>query len=302
MDEVKLPLPIDDYIRFIQLAMGSPLSAVLAQLSMETLEADHYCSTVRRNVVWLRYVDDMLAVPLTRTNLPDLHRLNAVHPSIQFITEERDEQLPFLDTLILRRRDGPIISVYRKSTNKDDFIHHFSVYTKRTKEGVVIGFFLRALRICSLEFLEEEMQHVCNTFQHLHYPRSMLTHRQIATSSGTKIGDIVREKRSDHNRPLIQVYSIPCGSCDEVCFDETARGIHEQRISLYRSALRRHDTISAFVGHLDTDGYLPKWSQTSIVKRGLPIQRNMVEAEFIHTTNNFNTATGSHDLSKVVAH
>ncbi|XP_069971546.1 uncharacterized protein [Penaeus vannamei] len=135
MDEGELPLQINDYIRLIHLcvefgpfefrgreyeqiqglAMGSPLSAVLAQLFMETLEADHYRIIVGRNVVWLRYVGDIPAVVPTKTNLPDLpHRLNAVHPSIQFtIEEERNEQLPFLDTLIHRRPDGPIF-LYRE--------------------------------------------------------------------------------------------------------------------------------------------------------------------------------------------
>ncbi|XP_069980163.1 uncharacterized protein [Penaeus vannamei] len=181
MDEGELPLQIDDYIRLIRLcaefgpfefrgrefeqfqglAMGSSLSAILAQLFMETLEADHYRNIVGRSVVWLHYVDDILAVVPTRTNLPDLfHRLNAVHPSIQFTTEEeRIEQLPFLDPMIHRRPDGPIFSF------------------KKTKEGVVIRFFLRALRICIPDFLKEEMQHVCNTLQHLRYPRSMLSHQ-----------------------------------------------------------------------------------------------------------------------------
>ncbi|XP_069982900.1 uncharacterized protein [Penaeus vannamei] len=123
VDEDELQLQLDDYIELIRLcvefgpfefrgreyeqiqglAMGSPLSAVLAQLSMETLEADHYRNIVGRNVVWLCYVDDIL------TLVPDLlHRLNAIRPSIQFTAEEeRDEQLPFLDTMIHRRPDGP---------------------------------------------------------------------------------------------------------------------------------------------------------------------------------------------------
>ncbi|XP_069982214.1 uncharacterized protein [Penaeus vannamei] len=230
--------------------MGSPLSAVLAQLFTETLEADHYRKIVGRNVVWLRYVDDILAVVPTRMNLPDLHRLNTVHPSIQLTTEEeRNEQLPFLDTLVQKRPDGPLFSVYRKPTNKDDFIHYFSTHSKRTKEGE------------PSEYAALSWKKKCNTsvtFQHFHYPRSMLTHLRhkvekimstsrdedtqkktqriiiphleltehpqalvvrtlkIATSSGKKIGDIVREKRSNHNRPLSQMYSIPCGGCDKL--------------------------------------------------------------------------------------
>ncbi|XP_063593835.1 uncharacterized protein LOC134770825 [Penaeus indicus] len=126
IDEDELPLPRDNFIhpplrgtwplefrgrKYEQiqgLAMGSPLSVVLAQLFMQTLEADHY-----RNIMGLRYVDDILTILPTRTNLQDLlHRLNAVYPSIQFIAEdERNEQLPFLDIVIHKRPDGPVFSV-----------------------------------------------------------------------------------------------------------------------------------------------------------------------------------------------
>ncbi|XP_069984619.1 uncharacterized protein [Penaeus vannamei] len=291
MDEDYLPLQLDDYTELIRLcvefgpfefsgreyeqiqgfAMGSPLSAVLVQLFMESLVSDHY----HNNVVWLRYVDDIHAVVPTRTNPPDLlHRLNAVHPSIQFTTEEeRDEKLPFLDTMIHRKPDGPIFSaeVMRRPRGED---------TQSKTQRIIITHsevteHLEALVGCTLK---------------------------IATSSGKKIGDKVREKRSNHNKPLSQMYIIPCGGCDKVYIGETARGLHEQRISQHRSALQRHDTRSASVVHIDTDGHLPKWSQASIIKQGLaPRQRKMVEAAFIHTTNN-NTATGRYELAKVVVH
>lgn len=45
--------------------------------------------------------------------------------------------------LIYRR---PVFSGYRKRTNNEDFINCFSAHNERTKEGVVIVFFLRALR------------------------------------------------------------------------------------------------------------------------------------------------------------
>ena len=125
---------------------------------------------------------------------------------------------------------------------------------------------------------------------------------KIATSSGKKIGDIVRQKRENHHRPLSQVYSIPCGGCDKVYIGETGRGLLEQRIGQHRDSLRRHDRRSALVNHVETDGHLPKWSQASIIKRGLaPRQRKMFEAAPIHTTNNMNTSPGSHELAKVIA-
>ena len=42
--------------------MGSPLSAVLATLVMEELEADHYLSIIGDTGIYLRYVDDIIAV------------------------------------------------------------------------------------------------------------------------------------------------------------------------------------------------------------------------------------------------
>nr|XP_027230559.1 uncharacterized protein LOC113822215 [Penaeus vannamei] len=204
MDEGELPLPIDDYILIrlcvefgpfvfrgreyeqIQgLAMGSPLSAVLAQLFMETHEADYYRNILGSNVVWLRYVDDILAVVPTRTNLQDLlYRLNAGHLSIQFTTEEeRGEQVPFLDTLIHRSPDSPVFSLYRKPTYKNDSMHYFSAHGKRTKEGLVIGFFLRALRMCSPDFLEEEMQ---QGLQHLPAPPLSPLHAHPPPTQGRR--------------------------------------------------------------------------------------------------------------------
>ena len=84
--------------------------------------------------------------------------------------EEHDYSLPFLDTRIHRRENNAAFSVYRKPTNKDDFIHFFSGHNERTKSGVVIGFFLRALRICDDEFLNEEVEYISGAFRHLCYP------------------------------------------------------------------------------------------------------------------------------------
>ena len=133
MTDEQLPLPRDDYMELIGLcvrfgpfefmgqeyeqlqglAMGSPLSAVMAQLFMEALEADHLCHLAGRNATWYRYVDDILAILPGRTDVQDLlERLNAVHPTIKFtVEEEREDKLPFLDTVIHRRSDNPLFCI-----------------------------------------------------------------------------------------------------------------------------------------------------------------------------------------------
>ena len=168
-NEQDLPLNKEDYRRAVELclhfntfsfgkqeyrqhsglAMGSPLSAVLANLYMETLEADHYRKLVGPHVTWVRYVDDVLAVLPRRMNTEKLlESLNKVEPNINFtIEEEIDNQLPFLDTVIIRTDSGPLFKVYRKPTNKEDLIHYLSAHNLRVKSGMAIGLFLRAFRI-----------------------------------------------------------------------------------------------------------------------------------------------------------
>lgn len=52
----------EEYQQISGLAMGSPLSAVLACLFLETLESDHYKDIIDRHSTWLRYVDDVLVI------------------------------------------------------------------------------------------------------------------------------------------------------------------------------------------------------------------------------------------------
>ena len=67
------------------------------------------------------YVDDVLVIMPKETNVENkLRRLNTVDPNIQFtVEEEKDNKLPFLDTVIWRFDEGPKFSGARNlaSTN-----------------------------------------------------------------------------------------------------------------------------------------------------------------------------------------
>ena len=140
LDPDALPVPKRDFMKLVSLclnfgyfcfngeefkqvsglAMGSPLSAVLACLYMETLEEDHFKRILGESSIWLRYVDDVLVFVPNDTDLDRiLNRLNSVETSIQFTIErERDGKLPFLDVMIRRERGALTFSVYKKPSNK----------------------------------------------------------------------------------------------------------------------------------------------------------------------------------------
>ena len=59
--------------------------------------------------------------------------------------------------------------MYRKPTNKDNFIHFYSAHARKIKSGIVIGFFLRAIRICSPEYRQQEYDYIVASFRKLKY-------------------------------------------------------------------------------------------------------------------------------------
>ena len=154
-NEDELPLPKNDYMKMVELcmkfgsfsyngeeyvqrsglAMGSPLSPIAACLFMETLEEEHFLRIIGDSSIWLRYVDDVLVIVPKDTDLNEkLGKMNEIHPKIQFTIEnEEDGQLAFLDTCIIRTRTCFKFKVYRKPTNKEDYVHFYSVHSERTK-------------------------------------------------------------------------------------------------------------------------------------------------------------------------
>jgi len=99
-------------------AMGSPVSAVVANLVMEDVEERAMASFADRPRVWKRYVDDTFVI-LKRTSLDKFFdHINELEPSIKFTKEcEEHGSLAFLDVLVSRSASGILsTSVYRKPT------------------------------------------------------------------------------------------------------------------------------------------------------------------------------------------
>ena len=70
-------------------------------------------------------MDDVLVIlPNQYCENNKLNELNNVRRDIQFTVEmEKENTIPFFDTLIHRKEDTVKFSVYRKPTNKDELIH-----------------------------------------------------------------------------------------------------------------------------------------------------------------------------------
>ena len=170
-------------------AMGSPVSAVVANLYMEHFEQIALNSALHRPRLWKRYVDDTLCI-LGNGEVDELLlHINSIRPSIKFTVEtEKDGSLPFLDTLVSRGDSGMLsFSVYRKPTHTDRYLHFNSHHPTHVKRGLVKCLFNRAKEVTSGPTdLVDEHTHITNALVNNGYPRnfvrscSVLRHRAQA--------------------------------------------------------------------------------------------------------------------------
>ncbi|XP_072044968.1 uncharacterized protein [Amphiura filiformis] len=124
-------------------AMGSPVSAIIANLFMEWLEKKAIATAPLecKPRLWRRYVDDVLEIIKKDTTEQLTEHLNGVDTTgnIKFTyEEEQNGKIPFLDTLIVRKEDGSVkLLVYRKKTHTDQYLNFDSQHPLHQKIGVV---------------------------------------------------------------------------------------------------------------------------------------------------------------------
>ena len=113
----------------------------LEQLALE-------CAPSRPRL-WKRYVDDTCCIVRSR-EVEEFHKpINSIGPSIQFIVElEKEGTLPFLDTLLQRRKEGSLdVRVYRKPTHTKRYLNFGSNHPGHLKRGLVRCLFVRAQEV-----------------------------------------------------------------------------------------------------------------------------------------------------------
>ena len=161
-------------------AMGSPLSPIVANLFMEKFESKALDSFPLKPKFWVRFVDD------TSVNWPHgdielknfLNHLNSISKDIKFTMEmEENNCIPFLDILLIRNNDGSIgHKVFRKKAHTNNYLHADSHHHPAQKIGVLQTLFTRACIISDDNHTNEEITYLKRTFANLGYnSKSILT-------------------------------------------------------------------------------------------------------------------------------
>lgn len=317
------------YVQVDGVAMGSPVSPVVADIFMEDFEEKALSLSPVKPRIFKRYVDDTFTILPKSSVSAFLDHLNSIHEKIKFTMElENQNSLAFLDVRVLRRPDNTVgHTVYRKPTHTDRYLNGKSHHHPCQLATVGKSLFQRAKGICDEQHLNAELQHVkralwanglkiprTNQKPHMKTPTVERKPAVLPYVKGVtdKIGNILKrasiktyfkpmKKMSQYLRPVKSsiplqsagVYKLDC-ECGLSYVGQTKRSIATRVKEHVADVKHRRCNRSAVCEHvMDKPNHSIKFDSPSILareKRYFP--RMLREAIEIKKYPNFNREDG----------
>ena len=130
------------------LFIGSPSSPPFGELYLQKLEREYIFSKPEPPKLWLRKVDDTFVVTKQDPQIM-LSELNNIHPQVNFTFEPMvNNQMPFLDCLVIREGNNLEVKVYKKPTHTGQYIHYTSNVAPNIKASVTSAVTKTARFVC----------------------------------------------------------------------------------------------------------------------------------------------------------
>ena len=164
------------FVQHEGVCMGSILGPTMAAFAMDLIESKFHLYEGHLPTVFLRYVDDCLALFTSHEDaLKFLDFLNSQHSSLQFTVEfEVDKTIDFLDTRIKHDKEIVEVEWSFKSTNSGIYTPFCSYAPFRYKTAAIRCLFYRAKRICSDHLYSKAVNQITETFLKNGFPRDLI--------------------------------------------------------------------------------------------------------------------------------
>jgi len=154
--------------------MGSPLSPMVADLIMQSLELQTINNLSFVPIFYFRYVDDIaLAAPSSYLNNL-LTKFNSFHPRLKFTLEVGGDVLNFLDLTLIKKEGRLIFNWYRKPTFSGRFLNFHSHHPFLHKKGTIISLIDRVILLSHPEFHKDNFDFIINTLLDNGYPLNLI--------------------------------------------------------------------------------------------------------------------------------
>jgi len=193
--------------------IGLSLMVVMAEGYLQVLEEKAMQGALLNNIsikTYRRYVDDSHARFESKDcSMKFLDVLNQQDPQIQYTMEEQSEadQLSFLDVTVINNKEGRYdFKIHRKEAITNVQIQKSSSVNPQLVFGVFKGFLARAMRICSPQHLEQEIQFLIQVFVENGHEAKRL--EEIAASYTTEEAE-QPENDEESKKPVVCIPWIP---------------------------------------------------------------------------------------------
>ena len=198
-------------------AMGSPISPILAHLFMSNLEENIDRYKRKKSEVYYRYVDDIfMIINGTQKDIQKFKKfMNTLETTIRFTVEvQMNNKLPFLDVMIERTDETLITYVYHKPTDTGLYLKWLSNQPKIYKINLVKCLCNRAARICSSEtLLKRELDYYKKILLANGYPLNVIrkaTRKFELNKYNTSKKNNKNDTKQQHHRNAPTIYiSMP---------------------------------------------------------------------------------------------
>jgi len=154
------------------------LGPLFANIFMDEFENNNMKNLKELGVLnWSRYVDDVFSV-ITNKELAQkiLDFLNNQHKNIKFtIEKEKNNKIPFLDTVVTRTETGFSTNIYHKPTFTGVYLNWTSLTSRRYKISLIYCLCDRIWKICkNTEERDLEIRKLKNTLLKNEYPEKVI--------------------------------------------------------------------------------------------------------------------------------
>lgn len=152
------------YVQVSGTSMGTRIGPNYANIFMGQLESEFLQTRALKPFYYKRYIDDIFLIwPHSEQELLSfISDFNDAHPSISFSHTYSTSTLSFLDVSISIVNDKLSTALYRKPTDRQQYLHFDSSHVKHCKTSIPYSQALRFKRICSEQ---SEFQKNCRTLK-----------------------------------------------------------------------------------------------------------------------------------------
>lgn len=183
--------------------MGTRVGPNYANIFMGVLEGEFLNSQSLKPLYYKRFIDDVFLIwTHGQTNLITfIDAFNSAHPSISFSYQYSPSTVNFLDVNVTVSEGKLITKLYRKPTDKQQYLHFQSSHVKHCKTGIPYSQAHRFRRICSKE---EDFNDNCKELRSAllkqKYPVEIIDNA-IDRARNLNRSDILRGTKTSHDKP-----------------------------------------------------------------------------------------------------